>query len=253
MPHLGYLSVTTEPFAGVTVTHADSLFTLYPTMQLPVKRYDLNFTKRGYYPETRRYDIKQGETLTDTVVMRKIQYVKKTTGYASVAFTVMKRPEVTFAIGGMYENVNLEASYAVGLGRSEAVRWYDRTDQIYQGSYTYRINEFAVKAGYQLRFAERFGLTPQLGWTLQRLYSRVAGEFTGAGTEQGLRLGNGFTQSCLSIGARCAFHPIPNFAVFVTPEYAIPLGGKGDIKEVYKQGDMIRGGFRASFGISVSL
>ncbi len=242
LPHLGYLAVVTEPDQGVTVTQADSLFELLPTMQLPVSRYNLKFEKRGYYPETRRYQLTQGETLRDTVSLRKIQYVKKTTGYLAAAITLPDNPAVTFTAGGYIYNVNIEASYSLGLGRSKDVSWYDRTDNIFQGAYNYRMDEIAIRVGYQLRFAERFGVTPQVGYLIQRLQAKES-DYPG----------DGFVQNNVSAGVRLAFHPIPHLGLFITPEYAVPMGEKGDIKEVFSQGKMTRGGFHVSVGFSVSL
>ena len=242
LPHLGYLSLVTEPEHGVTVTMADTLFTLLPTMQMPVARYELDFTKKGYYPQTLKFRIEQGKTYTDTVRLEKVQYVKKTTGYAAAAFVASGKPAVGFTVGGYYENVNLEASYHLGLGRSKEVEWYGIQDHILEGRYTYRLDEMAVRAGYQLRFAERFGLTPQAGFLMQRLAAKEKSQ-----------PGNGYTQPCVTVGARFSFHPVPHIGVFVAPEYAVPIGAKGQVKEVFSQGGVTRGGFRGSIGVSVSL
>ncbi len=240
--HLGYLELVTEPTYGVTVMQGDSLVDLQPTMQLPVARYEYDFTKKGYYPQTLKFRIERGETLRDTIRLERIQYVKKTTGYAAVSFGYGSKPFVGFTLGGYYENVNLEVSYNLGLGRSKDVSWYGTEDLIYQGAYSYRLDEMAVRAGYQLRFAERFGLTPQVGFLMQRLAAQKK-DYPG----------NGFTQECVSIGVRFSFHPFQHVGFFLNPEYAIPVSTKGEIKEVFSQGKMTRGGFKASVGVSVSL
>lgn len=240
--HLGYLELVTEPANGVIVMNADSLFTLMPTMQLPVARYELDLSKRGYYPQTYKFRISRGETLRDTIRLEKIQYVKKTTAYAAVAFSASGSPGVSFTIGGYLNNINLEANYVLGIGRCKDVEWFSRDDKIYQGAYNYRVDEVAIRAGYQLRFAERFGITPQAGFLLQRLSAKEK-EYPG----------NGFTQSCATIGARFSYHPVQHIGVFVTPEYGIPISSKGDITEVFRQGGLTRGGFKASIGVSVSL
>ncbi len=240
--HLGYLELVTEPTYGVTVMEGDSLVALQPTMQLPVARYEYDFTKKGYYPQTRKFRIERGETLRDTIRLEKIQYVKKTTGYAAISFAASGKPSVGFTLGGYYENVNLEVSYNLGLGRSKQVDWYDRVDNILIGQYSYRMDEMAVRAGYQLRFAERFGLTPQAGFMIQRLSAKDRNE-----------AGNGFTQPCATVGARFAYHPVQHVGFFITPEYAIPVSTKGDIVDVFKQGGLTQGGFRGSIGVSVSL
>ena len=240
--HLGYLELVTEPTHGVTVMEGDSIVNLTTTTQLPVARYEYDFTKKGYYPQTLKFRIERGETFRDTIRLEKIQYVKKTTGYAAVSFAASGRPSVGFTLGGYYENVNLEVSYNLGLGRSKEVSWYDRTDNVLIGGYNYRLDEMAVRAGYQLRFAERFGLTPQAGFMIQRLAAKDKSY-----------PGNGFTQPCVTVGARFSYHPVQHVGIFITPEYAIPVSKKGDIVEVFKQGGMTRGGFKGSIGVSVSL
>ncbi len=242
IPYIGYLTVETEPMTGVTVTEADTVVTLTPTMQLPVARYEYTFSKRGYYPQTRKFRIERGKTLNDTVRLEKKQYVKKTTGYGAVSLKAGGNMGVNFTLGGFYENVNLEATFTLGLGRSKEVQWYNRSDKLFLGAYDYRMDEMSVKAGYQIRFAERFGLIPQVGFLLQRITAKDK-EYPG----------NGFTQNSVSIAARFSYHPISHIGVFVAPEYAVPVGAKGDIKEVFSRGDLTRGGFRASIGVSVSL
>ena len=240
--HLGYLELVTEPSGGVSVSDGDSIVKLMPTMQMPVARYEYEFSKKGYYPQTRKFRIERGETLRDTIRLEKIQYVKKTTGYAAISFAASGSPSVGFTLGGYLYNVNLEVSYNLGLGRSKDVEWYDRTDKIYEGAYNYRMDEMAVRLGYQLRFAERFGLTPQAGFMSQRLSAK-----------DNKYPGNGFSQQCATVGVRFSYHPVQHIGLFITPEYGIPVGTKGDIADVFRQGGLTRGGFKGSIGVSVSL
>lgn len=242
VPHLGYLSLVTEPEHGVTVTQADTAIATQPEMQLPVANYEWTFSRRGYTPVTRRFHISRGETLHDTVVLRKIQYVPRTTAYAAAALEASSRPGVNFTIGGMISGIDLSASYTLGLGHTGEVSWYNETDNIFNQSTSYRVDEWAVRLGYCLRFAERFGLTPQAGFLQQRLLSR-----------DGDHAGNGFTVECVSIGARLSWHPVPHLSVFITPEYAVPMSSKGDIVEVCRLAGLTRGGFRAYIGLSVNL
>lgn len=242
IPHLGYLSLATEPEHGVTVTLADSVIDSSRTLQLPVASYEVSFSKRGYYPQTRRYRIEKGNTVSDKVQLERIQYVKKTTGYVSLGAAVASKLSIGVALGGFIENVNIELGYNFGLGRSNDVEWYNREDKLYEGSYNYRMDEMSAKAGYQLRFAERFSLTPRVGCALQRLSAPNSSD-----------PGNGFTQMCASVGVHFAYHPVPHLGVFLAPEYAIPVNSTGDIVPLFSQAGLTRGGFKATIGISVSL
>lgn len=239
-PHLGYLKLVTEPEHGVTVTQADTVISTNPEMQLPVANYEWTFSRRGYTPVTRKFHIARGETLTDTVTLRKIQYVPNQTLYAAVAMEIASKPGVQFTVGGMYKSIDLSVSYTYGLGKTKEVNWYNDVDNIFDQSADYRVDEIAVKAGYGLRFAERFGLTPQVGFLQQRLIAKG-------------KAGNGFTVNSATVGARLAWYPVQHFGIFVTPEYGIPVGDKGDIVNVCKLAGLTRGGFRASVGVTVNL
>lgn len=239
-PHIGYLKLTTEPEHGVTVTQADTIVHTESEMQLPVANYEWTFSRKGYTSVTRKFHITRGETLTDTVTLSKIQYVPRNTVYASAAFTAASQMGTTFTVGGMLYSVDLSVSYTLGLGKSKEVNWYNETDNIFDQSASYRVDEISARLGYCLRFAERFGLTPQVGFVQQRLISKG-------------KPGNGFTVNSASVGARLAWHPVPHLGVFVTPEYAIPVADKGDIANVCKLAGITRGGFRAHIGISVNL
>lgn len=239
-PHLGYLQLVTEPEHGVSVTQADTLITVNPEMQLPVANYEWTFSRRGYTPVTRKFHITRGETLVDTVRLRKIQYVPSQTVYAAIAMEIASKPGVQFMVGGMYKSVDLSVSYTYGLGKTKEVNWYNDVDNIFDQSTDYRVDEIAVRAGYCLRFAERFGLTPQVGFLQQRLIAKG-------------KAGNGFTVNSATVGARLSWYPVQHFGVFVTPEYGIPVGDKGDIANVCKLAGLTRGGFRASVGVTVNL
>lgn len=239
-PHLGYLKLTTVPEHGITVTQADSLITTNSDMQLPVANYEWTFSRRGYNSVTRKFHINRGETLSDTVVLEKIQYVPSNTVYASVGFMAASKMGVAFTIGGMYKSIDISASYHLGLGKSKEVNWYNNIDNIFDQAVAYRVDELAVRIGYGLRFAERFGLTPQVGFLQQRLIAKN-------------KPGNGFTVNNVSVGARLTWHPVPHLGIFVTPEYAVPIGDKGDIANVCRLAGITRGGFRAYIGLSLNL
>ncbi len=239
---LGYIDLVTVPDAGVSVTMDGSQFELKPNLQMPVANYEFGFSKKGYYPKNLRFRVERNKTYRDTIRLERIQYVKKTTAYAAVAFQASGSSSIGFSIGGYYENVNLEASYNLGISRSKDVEWFDQTDHVYEERCNFRMDEMAVKVGYQLRFAERFGLTPQVGFLIQKLSAQEKNA-----------PGNGFSQNCLTIGARFSYYPFQHIGFFITPEYGVPMGTKGNIEEVFKQGGIPRGGIKASIGISVSL
>lgn len=240
VPHIGYLSLTTEPYTGVNILQADTIFTTERQLQLPVDTYELTFTRRGYEPETRKYQIVRAQTLTDTVRLRRTQYVKQSTLYAAAGFEYATKPGIGFTLGGMWRGIDLSASYQIGFGESKEVNWFE--ENIYDQTVKYKVHEWAIRAGYQLRFAERFGLTPQVGFMQQRLIANDKGA------------GNGFTVANVTVGARLCYYPVKHFGFYLRPEYAVPVNGnKGQIDEVCKIAGITKGGFRIGVGLTVYL
>lgn len=241
-PHIGYIDIKTVPLTGVTVTMADTLFRMKPQKELPVADYRLNFYKKGYIPKSLDFRIQRNKTFSTTVLLERIQYVKKNSGYASVYFRGPVNMSVGIALGGYFENINLEASYNLGLGWSKDVEWFDLNDHVLEETCKYRIDEMAVRLGYQLRFAQRFGLTPQAGFLLLKLSAKDNNQ-----------PGNGFTQSYATIGARFIYNPIQHFGFFVTPEFLMPLGYRGNIENIFEQGGISPFGLRISIGVAISI
>ncbi len=241
VPHKGYLELNLMPETGVSVLSGDTIFTTQRNLQLPVGPYELTFEKRGYYPQTRLVRVAHNQTTVEDVSLVRRQYVKKSSVWASVGFEAAIRQGIAFNIGGAYENIELEAGFTLGLGKSKEVKWYTIDNSLLNNVEQYRVNEVNIAAGYRFRFAERFGLTPRLGYQLQYLHA-------GSGHP-----GNGFTQGSLTVGVKGLYIPVPHFGIYLTPQYGIPMGAKGQIKEVCSLGDITRGGFRLEVGVELSL
>lgn len=239
VPHRGFLEISTEPSTGVTVWSGDTVFTTQRLVQLPVGKYELTFRKSGYDPLTRTVDVVRDATVTEEAVLERTQYVKANSLWAGVGFVATPQTGLGFHIGGTYRNVELEGHYTLGLKRSDEVNWYSDTDNVLAGVSDYRSDRFGVTAGYRLRFAGRFGLTPRLGWEYQYLSASKDNP------------GRNYSLSSLTLGVKALYMPVPLFGVFVTPSFGIPLTDKGDIKEVCRLGGITRGGFSLEAGIQL--
>ena len=239
-PHLGYLHLTTLPEHGVTVTQADTVINTESDMQLPVANYEWTFKRKGYYPVTRNFHITRGETLSDTVMLRKIQYVKSWGMYAGAGFTFSKMPGVTIFAGGLMHNVDLSFAYTFGVTKSDPVDWYQDETELFVERTRYRMDQLAFKAGYQFSIAERFGITPQVGYLAQMLH--------GEGTK-----GNGFACSSISVGVKFTWVPVPLIGIYLNPDYAIPVSAGGEYSKIAKYGGFSKGGFNLSVGAYIYL
>lgn len=234
-PHLGFLKIATVPQYGVSVIQGDSLIQTESEMQLPVANYEWTFSRKGYEPVTRNFHINRGETLVDTVTLSKIQYVKPCGLYAGAGFTYSKMPGVTLFVGGLWRNVDLSFAYTFGITKSKPVDWYQDNTELFFERTRYRMDDISFKAGYQFALAERFGITPQIGYLAQMLH--------GEGSK-----GNGFTCSSISAGVKLTWVPVPRVGIYINPDYAIPVSAGGEYSNIAKFGGFSKGGFNLSVG-----
>lgn len=250
-PYKGWLRLNVHPDNGVSIMAGDTIFTDNSSMQLNVGNYDLTFKKRGYNPLTRRFTITRNEELFDTIVLKKKQFIKKNTVYAGAGFTWGTIPGISFFLGGSFYNVSLEGSYMVGLGRTKNVSWFSNVNDLFDETVNYSMSCFSVKLGYQLRFIERIGLTPQVGYQCQMLKAHAVEGVDGE-TGPGIR-GNGAKCGNLLVGARFCFSPIQHFSIFVIPEYAIPMMKSETYDKIAPVAGITKGGLYITAGLAVNL
>lgn len=234
-PHMGYLELDIDPANNVAIMAADTVFSESRTMHLPVGRYELTFRRNGYFTQERIFDIERGLTTYDTVHLERKQYVKPAGLYAGAGFTYSKMPGVSLTVGGLYKNIDLSIGYTFGVTKSDPVDWYSDGTEIFAERVRYRMDELAVKAGWQFALAERFGITPQVGYLAQMLH--------GEGTK-----GNGFSCSSATVGVKLSWVPVPRFGISLNPEYAIPVSAGGEYSNIAKYGGFEKGGFHLSVG-----
>lgn len=243
VPYRGYLSVDVTPSTGAKIydVRADSLVAENRLSKLlNVGSYTYEFRRKGYVPVRKTFQVTRNDETSDTVMMQRVQYIRPNSLYGDLAFTYGTIYGVTARLGGFFHNINLEAGYTLGLGRSKDVYWYETGESgIYDNVCTYTMDEITAKVGYQLSFLNRIGLTPRLGYMCQRLRGGIHG--------------NGAMSHDMTIGARLVFKPVPYFGVFIEPEYSIPLSVNQLYSDIAAQGGLSKGGFYVSAGLSFSI
>ncbi len=249
-PYRGWLRLATIPETGVSILAGDTIFTEDGDVQLPVGSYELTFARRGYNPQTRLYRVERNSEILDTIVLRKKQYVRSTGGFVGAAGTYGTIPGVSIFAGGTFRDIMLEAFYTFGLKKTDPVSWFAVSNGLYDETVNYSMNEFGVRLGYQLKFVERIGLTPQAGFMAQMLKSH---SMTGNDGETGAGI-RGDKTWCgnLTIGARVCYTPYQNMSIFMTPEYAIPIVKKTTYEKIAPIAGITKGGFYLHAGLTVN-
>lgn len=236
LPYRGFLSVTVNPTTGTRILSGDTLVAEHRLeRQLGVGNHIFTFRKKGYLPQMRTFTVSRNEETVDTVNLERIQYVRSNALHGSLGFTYGTIPGVSVNLGATYMNIDLDFGYTIGMGRTDEVYWKETSSGLYKGVTDYAMDEISIKAGYQLSFVERIGLTPQLGYLGQRL--------------RGGEWGNGAMCHNLSIGARLVFNPHPNIGIFLTPEYAVPIMVNQLYSDIANDAGITKGGFYIGAGV----
>ena len=208
---------------------------------LPVGTYQVALSRKGYVSTTREYTIKHNLTTNDTVTMEKVRYIKPNSFYFGAGYTMRSMGGITALAGATYKNIDLQLSYTFGLGSSDPVRWYSEDgNDTYLGSATYKRSTFAAKLGYQIELTERLGITPQLGYQIERLSGKV--------TDGTNLYGDGAAASCISVGAKLLFAPMERIYLFAAPELSIGASKDNNFTRMADASNIAAGGFMISIG-----
>jgi hypothetical protein len=181
--------------------------------------------------------------------MEKVKYIKPRTFYFGAGYTMRQLGGITALAGATYKNFDLQASYTFGMSKSDPVQWY-ATEQNPQfpkdswlSSMTYKRSTIAVKAGYQFELTERLGITPQLGYEIERLSATVESGTNTYGD------GDGATANCVSIGAKLLFAPMERFYAFFNPAFSVAVKKDDNFTRISDNSDISGGGFMVNAGI----
>jgi hypothetical protein len=105
---------------------------------------------------------------------------------------------------------------------------------------TYKRSTIAVKAGYQFELTERLGITPQLGYEIERLSGTVD-----KGTNA---YGDGATANCISVGAKLVFAPMERFYAFFNPAFSVAVSKDNNFTRIVDNSNITAGGFMVTLG-----
>ena len=247
VPYQGYLRLTVTPHdASIKATDAsgsdkERKITENAQTQLNSGLWRVNFVRKGFYSEEREYEIMRNIQTADTIKMRRISYVKKNQFYFGAGYTANTFMGVTGLLGFTAYNIDVQASYTLGLNSSDVLYWYQNGE--YTSATNYKQNVLSARIGYQIEPVSRIALVPQLGYSLLQL---VATQVEGDG-----KLGNSAKCSCFTIGAKIEFVPSEHFCLFVQPEYAIATKKDKTYELVSDRLKFTAGGFYATGGLIV--
>ncbi len=239
-PHTGYLNIFTRPRSLTAMLDGRTPIDLTEAQSVPVGTHSIDFSRKGYYAQTREFTVKRFQITTDTVELERINYVKPQAFYFGGGYTLRSMSGLTGILGYVYKNHDAQLSYTFGTGNSDDIYWYDTQSKLL-GSVNYKMSTLAIKYGYQFRLLTRFAAVPQVGFAMNTLSATIV-----SGDE---KYGDGASSSCLSLGLKLLAAPIQHFYIFATPEYNFPIGKNDAYQSIAKTADLNAGGFAFHIGL----
>lgn len=241
VPHTGYLSIYTRPANTRIFYNGEQELDLQSRPPLPIGSCQIDFIKNGYISESREYTIRHNETIRDTVMLRRVNYVRPMSFYFGGGYTYQTLSGATGIVGFVLWNNDIQASYTFGLTESNPVYWGGDVNTATK----YKMNSISVKYGYQIALARKFGFIPQVGYS----YNTLAASAAVAGNTI---YGDGASSQALSVGAKFIIVPIQHLYLFVAPEYSFALSKDDNFKTITDSSNFSGEGFAVHAGLLVS-
>ena len=244
IPHTGSVHIYTRP-RNVKATYDNNQpIDLTESRVIPVGSHQFQFTRKGYVTLDHEINVKRGELTLDTIVLEPINYIKsKWAFYFGAGYTYSDLSGITGYAGGVYNNIDLQLSYTLGLTSSSEVNF--PVDDKYNYN-TFKINTFAARLGYQIRLIPRIGITPQVGYMMQMLSCSAV-------DVNSTKYCDGAKANCLTFGAKILAVPAHRVYLFVTPEYALPMSKDKTFDLAASPGGFSAGGFSISAGLHLNI
>lgn len=240
-PHTGRLNIYTRPRNATAIINGNTSINIEEIQTLPVGTYQLAFSHKGYVATDREFKVAHNQTTTDTVSLERIKFIKPMAFYFGLGYTLRSLGGATGLVGVVYRNIDLQVSYTFGLSSSGDVRWYSTDgNDTYLSSISYKRSTLAARLGYQVELTERLGITPQIGYQIEKLSGKV--------TDGTNKYGDGASANCLSIGAKLIYAPVQRFYLFAAPEYSIGMSKDDNFKRISDNSDIKAGGFLMTLG-----
>ena len=239
--HTGYLNIYTRPRNITALLDGRTPIDLTEAQSLPVGTHSVDFSRKGYVPQTHEYTIKRYQITPDTVELERINYVKPKAFYFGGGLTIRSMSGLTAILGYTYKNHDIQASYTFGTGKSSDIYWYDDNSNL-MGAMNYKMSSIALKYGYQFRLLTRFGVIPQVGFAQNSLSGNIVGNY-----EE--KYGDGASAFCMSFGLKLLAVPIQHVYVFASPEFLAPISKNDEYKAIAKTANLRAGGFAFHIGI----
>jgi hypothetical protein len=106
------------------------------------------------------------------------------------------------------------------------------------------MSSMAAKYGYKINLMNKFAITPQLGFSIDKLSATIE--------DGSVIYGDKATCTCITIGVKLLLVPFQHCYLFAAPELGIANKKGGDFERIAEATNVSAGGFTANFGVLIN-
>lgn len=234
---------TSNPIGAILYVDKSYVGNTPCSKELTTGTYTIRATKVGYKDFIKSMQL-SSSTPNVNIVLRKI-YNYKNEFYIEGNVRAGTLIAMGATLGGYISNVNVEASYLYGVGKSETIYWSGNNTQPLASNYAPSMN-VSGKVGYGFPISTRFRLTPQIGVNFLKLKETME---SGASVTPA----DGAYAASGLVSLRFSAAIVDHFAVSLSPEYSFCLmksDGYTALSEVSPKIKKWSEGFNVKLGIT---
>ena len=205
--------------------------------------YTIRATKAGYKDFRKEMYLNSANPLVEINLAKIMNYKNEAYVEANVRAGTFMAFGAT--VGGYIYNVNVEASYLVGSGKSETVYWSGNDTKPIASQYSPAMS-VGGKIGYGIALGSRFRITPQIGLNVLKLKETMQEGATETPAE-----GANVTSALASLRFSAAI--VNHFAISLSPEFSFKMMESDGYKVLSETSPTIKkwgNGFNIKFGLT---
>lgn len=234
---------TSTPYGATIYVDKERIGTAPCSKELTTGTYMIKATLTGYKDYVRSMKLDSSDP-TVNVSLRKV-FNYKNCVYIEGNIRAGAFVGVGATVGAYIHNVNVEASYLYGIGKSETVYWNCDGSKPLASSYSPATN-ISGRFGYGFPISTRFHLTPQIGFNFMKLTEKMESATT-VTPASGANVASGVVSLRFSVAI------VDYLAVSLSPEYSFAISKSKGYEALSSASSKIKGmgqGFNVKLGIA---
>ena len=234
---------TTSPCGANIYVNKEYVGTAPCSKELTTGTYTIKATKIGYKDYVKTMQLSSSNPNVNVVLSKIYNY--KNEFYVEGNVRAGACIAMGATLGGYISNVNIEASYLYGIGKSETIYWSGNNTQPLASNYAPAMN-VSGKVGYGFPISTRFRLTPQFGVNFIKIKETME-------TASAMTPADGAYAVSGLASLRFSAAIVDHFAVSLSPAYSFNLIKSDGYTALSKTSTKVKKwseGFNVKFGIT---